>query len=96
MVIRARRSGSDTLVSDDSSSGKGRISLSVDLDADSTIPDVPVGLASDDLIMVLFPRSTWESVQKLTDEFGGGSVGETIGYALKLLEQSLRKQKGEG
>lgn len=48
----------------------------------------------DDLIMVLFPRYAWEAAQKLTEEHGSGSVGETISYALKLLDETLKKQKG--
>lgn len=46
----------------------------------------------DELIMVLFPRVTYKEVQKLATKYNR-SIGETINYALKLLDETIEKQK---
>lgn len=47
----------------------------------------------EDLIMVMFPRITFDAVQDLAVKYGS-TFGETINAALKLLEQTVEK-KGE-
>ncbi len=49
------------------------------------------GLETDELVMVLFPRSTWDAVVALAADLGV-LPGETMGIAL----QRLREQIGGG
>ena len=46
----------------------------------------------DDLIMVMMPKVTFDAVQELASRHGA-SVGETINYALKLLEQTMNEEQ---
>jgi len=50
----------------------------------------------DELVMVMFPRITYNAFMELTEQFGAGSVAETMNYALKLLKETLDKQKAAG
>lgn len=63
------------------------------LDRETASGRAVLATSADELVMVLFPKVTYDEFMKLTAEYGASSTAETINYALKLLRETLDKQK---
>ncbi len=50
----------------------------------------------DELIMVMFPRITYNAIVELTEESGSGSVARTMSLALALLKEKIDKHNAAG